>query len=59
MTAAVVLHTEGVNEGMEIGRVKGRNEETLKIARNMLLEGYKIATIMKLTKISEEALDSL
>ena len=45
---------EGVQEGIEIGEKKGKQEERLEIARKMLGKGKSIEEIKELTGLTEE-----
>ena len=49
----------GREEGIEIGREEGAELSRLEIARTMLTEGMDLATIARLTNLSEERLQAL
>ncbi|QZT30087.1 hypothetical protein K6969_04005 [Streptococcus suis] len=50
---------EGRLEGRAEGRLEGRLEGQLKIARQMLVEGFADEMIARLTGLSQEDLDGL
>lgn len=52
MTIAQQLEQKGVERGME----KGRKEEALKIARNMLQNGIDRSAVIKMTGVTEDEL---
>ena len=47
------------NEGKEEGKLEGIKEGKLDIGRNMLNEGFSIETIMKITNLTNEQINSL
>ncbi|NQO19806.1 hypothetical protein HO979_07620 [Streptococcus suis] len=49
----------GRKRGQEEGRAEGRLEGQLKIARQMLVEGFADEMIARLTGLSQEDLDGL
>ena len=50
---------EGREEGREEGRVEGENLNTLKIGRNMKIDGFDTATISRITGLSNEEIENL
>ena len=50
---------EGYRQGEENGRAKGRTEEKIKIAQNMLKENVNIELISKVTGLSQEEIKKL
>ncbi len=50
---------EGKIEGREEGKIEGREEGTIETAKAMLIEGIPIATIAKVTGLSEEEIGKL
>ena len=50
---------EGRVEGRAEGRVEGENLNTLKIGRNMKIDGFDTATISRITGLSDEEIENL
>ena len=50
---------EGKAEGIEIGEARGKIEERIEIAKEMLLEGEPIEKIIKFSKLTKEEVDNL
>jgi len=46
-------------KGKKEGKVEGRKERTIEIARDMLADGMEIGKVAKLTKLSEEEVAAL
>ncbi|HFI0790625.1 TPA: hypothetical protein ACGO62_000623 [Streptococcus suis] len=49
----------GIQKGIQKGRAEGLLDGQLKIARQMLLEGFNLETIARLTGLSKEDLIDL
>ncbi|HEM3661378.1 TPA: hypothetical protein U1C79_001306 [Streptococcus suis] len=58
-TSFILGRRRGQEEGRLEGRVEGRLEGQLKIARQMLVEGFADEMIARLTGLSQEDLDGL
>ncbi|MBY4974039.1 hypothetical protein [Streptococcus suis] len=58
-TSFILGRKRGQEEGRLEGRVEGRLEGQLKIARQMLVEGFADEMIARLTGLSQEDLDGL
>ena len=50
---------EGRQEGIQEGRQEGREEERIKIAKKMLQKGNDVETIIEMTELSREKVESL
>jgi hypothetical protein len=50
---------EGIEVGIEVGKQEGKQEEARMIAAQMVAEGFDIATIRRLTGLSDVVLDEL
>ncbi|MFM0761427.1 hypothetical protein P7J38_03815 [Streptococcus suis] len=58
-TSFILGRKRGQEEGRAEGRAEGRLEGQLKIARQMLVEGFADEMIARLTGLSQEDLDGL
>ncbi|CYV41107.1 TPA: hypothetical protein TXU81_001443 [Streptococcus suis] len=58
-TSFILGRKRGQEEGRLEGRAEGRLEGQLKIARQMLVEGFADEMIARLTGLSQEDLDGL
>ncbi|MGQ7369786.1 hypothetical protein ACTGUR_04945 [Streptococcus suis] len=58
-TSFILGRRRGQEEGRLEGRAEGRLEGQLKIARQMLVEGFADEMIARLTGLSQEDLDGL
>ncbi|HFI0647223.1 TPA: hypothetical protein ACGO32_000841 [Streptococcus suis] len=58
-TSFILGRKRGQEEGRLEGRLEGRAEGQLKIARQMLVEGFADEMIARLTGLSQEDLDGL
>ncbi|MFM0785853.1 hypothetical protein [Streptococcus suis] len=58
-TSFILGRRRGQEEGRLEGRAEGRLESQLKIARQMLVEGFADEMIARLTGLSQEDLDGL
>ncbi|HFI0026334.1 TPA: hypothetical protein ACGOVU_001011 [Streptococcus suis] len=58
-TSFILGRKRGQEEGKAVGRAEGLLDGQLKIARQMLLEGFNLETIARLTGLSKEDLIDL
>ncbi len=50
---------EGIEEGLKKGIEKGASEEKIKIAKEMLEDGFSIKKIIKYTGLTEEEIEKI